>query len=308
MNERKIIFSGLDNAGKTSILFIFNKLYYFEYILHEMRPTLHIKYYRINYMETELNLWDMGGQKSYRRDYLNRKQFYFNPVDAVVYVIDTQDAARVDLALEYLREIIQVWQVSEQDLPLFFALHKSDPFLKFDKTHNQRITEIKARACEVLEDWTGSIQFVETSIFDLPSITALTGAVFSTWIPEYVQFHDVLKKHSTQPNMLATLLLGNRGEVIAEVYKHGLAQEFVHVIFNEIREIIGEIAAGGVSEGNMGLYDHRREEPVVVHVEKFLARDTEYFLVRLLLEEFDLPIEVEQKLLIQDLQRLYESI
>ena len=59
----KIIISGLDNAGKTSILTAFDKRYGFEKESLELLPTRKVVYHRTKFLDKSITFWDMGGQK-----------------------------------------------------------------------------------------------------------------------------------------------------------------------------------------------------------------------------------------------------
>ena len=49
-----------------------------------------------------MNIWDVGGQKTIRNYWKN----YFEETDAVIWVIDSADYARMDLCKQEFRQII----------------------------------------------------------------------------------------------------------------------------------------------------------------------------------------------------------
>ena len=65
----KIIISGLDNAGKTSILTALDKKYDFQKEIAELKPTIRIEYHQTMFLGNNVNIWDMGGQEQYRELY-----------------------------------------------------------------------------------------------------------------------------------------------------------------------------------------------------------------------------------------------
>ena len=85
----KIIISGLDNAGKTSILTAFDKKYDFEKEVLELEPTKRIEYQRTQFLKNSIIFWDMGGQERYRNEYLSNldaKRLYIITVNKIIFV------------------------------------------------------------------------------------------------------------------------------------------------------------------------------------------------------------------------------
>ncbi|MFX0009223.1 MAG: ADP-ribosylation factor-like protein [Candidatus Hermodarchaeota archaeon] len=62
--EYKIVFAGLDNAGKTSALIALRMKYNFYERVKDLKPTIKIDYSSFKFLKKyHVNLWDMGGQK-----------------------------------------------------------------------------------------------------------------------------------------------------------------------------------------------------------------------------------------------------
>ena len=62
----KVVLSGLDNAGKTSMLVGFKRMYGYEEEIQNLNPTLRIDYYKRDFLDLRLNFFDMGGQSKFR--------------------------------------------------------------------------------------------------------------------------------------------------------------------------------------------------------------------------------------------------
>merc|ERR1712046_465419 len=84
--EVRILMLGLDNAGKTTVL----KKLSDEDISHIM-PTQGFNIKSLVHDGFKLNVWDIGGQKTIRQYWSN----YFESSDALVYVVDSSDEARL---------------------------------------------------------------------------------------------------------------------------------------------------------------------------------------------------------------------
>ena len=72
----KVVLSGLDNAGKTSMLVSFKRMYGYEEEIHNLKPTLRIDYYKRDFLDLRLNFFDMGGQSKFREMYIKREMYF----------------------------------------------------------------------------------------------------------------------------------------------------------------------------------------------------------------------------------------
>ena len=81
MQPLKILFSGLANAGKTSILKILDNR--FEEI-PDLAPTMGIAHSVYKVLGLSINLWDMGGQTSYRQKYLLKFEENFQRTECII--------------------------------------------------------------------------------------------------------------------------------------------------------------------------------------------------------------------------------
>ena len=78
-----MIYRGLDNAGKTTIL-----LKFCGEPIDKIPPTLGFHIKSLSYGEHfKLNVWDVGGQKTIRTYWRN----YFETTDGLIWVVDSAD-------------------------------------------------------------------------------------------------------------------------------------------------------------------------------------------------------------------------
>ena len=94
----KILFLGLDNAGKTTLL---GKLATDQ--IHACRPTFHPNIEELHLGGIKLKTIDMGGHVEARRLWKD----YFTKVDGVVFIVDAADPARFDEAKHELDMLLQ---------------------------------------------------------------------------------------------------------------------------------------------------------------------------------------------------------
>lgn len=124
----KIMLMGLDNSGKSSILLSFreetNLLSYFS-----LNPTKGVNIETIKAPQSNMVIWEFGGQKRYREDHLKNFNKYLKDVEKVIFVIDIQDFERYDLSLQYFKEVIDLFVKYDIEVDISIYLHKFDPNL-----------------------------------------------------------------------------------------------------------------------------------------------------------------------------------
>ena len=115
-NKFKIIILGIQNAGKTTILY---RLSIGQLV--KTTPTIGSNVEEISYNNVKLQAWDLGGQESSRSMW----DVYFFNTDAVIYVIDTHDETYDDskdqfyklLQNDKLKNAVILIYANKQDLP-----------------------------------------------------------------------------------------------------------------------------------------------------------------------------------------------
>lgn len=90
--------SGLDNAGKTTILKKLNGE-----DIDTIEPTLGFNINTLEHRNYMLNFWDVGGQKSLRSYWRN----YFECTDGLVWVVDSADKMRLSNCKAELEVLLQ---------------------------------------------------------------------------------------------------------------------------------------------------------------------------------------------------------
>ncbi|CED85272.1 arf sar family protein [Phaffia rhodozyma] len=115
--EIKVLILGLDNAGKTTILY---KISLGEVVA--TAPTVGSNQETYVYKNLKFNLWDIGGQSSLRQSWSS----YYSKTQAVILVVDSTDRARLGLVRdelarmvgdENLRDSLLLILANKQDVP-----------------------------------------------------------------------------------------------------------------------------------------------------------------------------------------------
>ncbi|KAL9224595.1 hypothetical protein vseg_000614 [Gypsophila vaccaria] len=116
-NEARVLVLGLDNAGKTTILY---RLQMGEVI--STIPTIGFNVETVQYKNIKFQVWDLGGQTSIRPYW----RCYFPNTQAIIYVVDSSDTDRLVTAKdefhailmeEELKNAVVLIYANKQDIP-----------------------------------------------------------------------------------------------------------------------------------------------------------------------------------------------
>ncbi len=125
----KIVFFGLDQAGKTSIISYIKKkepLTVLKEHLPKTRPTVGVDFQRVQFQEIPIILTELGGQKAIRDSYMPTITNYFKDTNVAVFVIDSNAPDRFKEALEFFKAVHQKLIEHDIIIPIKIADHKAD--------------------------------------------------------------------------------------------------------------------------------------------------------------------------------------
>ena len=131
----KIIILGIQNAGKTTILYRLSLGQ-----LVQTTPTIGSNVEEISYNNVKLQAWDLGGQESTRSVW----DVYFVNTDAIIYVIDTHDTNYEEsknqfyklLENEALKNTVILIYANKQDLSGAKGVNEIIQIYELDKIKN----------------------------------------------------------------------------------------------------------------------------------------------------------------------------
>lgn len=95
--EHKVVIIGLDNAGKTTILY--------QFLMNEVvhtTPTIGSNVEEVVWKNVHFVMWDLGGQESLRSSW----NTYYNNTEFVILVLDSTDRERLHITKEELWKLM----------------------------------------------------------------------------------------------------------------------------------------------------------------------------------------------------------
>ncbi|MHA2248974.1 MAG: ADP-ribosylation factor-like protein [Candidatus Kariarchaeaceae archaeon] len=163
----KLVFTGLDQAGKTTIY----KMTMEEMSLPEAidpTPTRGIERHSNIYLDTEFQVWDLGGQKKYRETYLTKPEI-FDKARCVIYVVDIQDFHRIDESYKFYVNTLNIIKDIKPQPRMYVLFHKFDPEKSVKlKTQFYRATKLFRKADQVIQhNFKGYATSIHSNTIDL---------------------------------------------------------------------------------------------------------------------------------------------
>lgn len=223
----KILFTGLDKAGKSSFMYGVKRKY--SEIIKSL-PTKGVARSEEKIFEEQnslISVWDLGGQKKYREKYLEQSKIYLYNVDLMFFFIDIQDFKRLDESLDLFRAILKSLIELEEFPPMVVCLNKFDPDLKGSKEIFKNL-EIIAEEIRKNSD-RFFIKIFQTSIFDHWSIITAYSFGITQLSPNRELFKNQLKKFAKKTSSDAILLLNENGIILSTYSKSEISEKVFEI-------------------------------------------------------------------------------
>nr|MDO8111448.1 ADP-ribosylation factor-like protein [Candidatus Sigynarchaeota archaeon] len=219
----KIIFAGLDSAGKTSFLNTLEEKYS---TLTKIKPTLGPDRREFTIFGFTISNWDLGGQQVYRSTYLqsDQKVRYFTNINTLFFIIDVQDTKRDDEAFDYLKAIIEALKEFNEKPAIVVCWHKCDKDIETKPETITRIQQLEARVLTVLGPF--KAKTFKTSIFDKWTLLKAFSQGLISVSPKTIIIESQLKDFARKTFSSAVMLLDSNHLTLGA---HTSAQELMDV-------------------------------------------------------------------------------
>lgn len=296
--KMKIICAGLDDSGKTSFLLSVNRKFS---KLIGLKPTRGAKITSIEALGANIFLWDLGGQLSLRKKYINKAQIYLFEADLIYYFIDIKSRNRFKESIDYLQNILEVLDKMNQKTPIILILTKGDPDIIDTFLIKDNLQIIKKELGVLFNN--KPLEIHVTSIFEIFTILR----AFSSGLAKLSPNRDLIKHNldilSQGSGSLLALLLSMEGLVLADYFSPD-AKNLINVPTNEDLVNIFELSApeftrlfkifsryksGGVNEAIFNVSNS------VIYFKKIMLTESIMYLL-FLLEDENSKSEIIKKL------------
>ena len=212
----KILFTGLDEAGKTSIILSLQREFSKIAVLS---PTRGAQRRVFDFLGKEISEWDLGGQISYRISYLKNPGKFFDGTEIAIYVIDIQNKPRIPEAISYFKDVIDQFIELEIEPPIYVFLHKYDPALR-----RGALNEMENLIIDLKEQVKGAtdykeIYFYETSIYDFSSIISAMSEILLNLYPKSELIEKTIIEFAKKIDSAGVVVIDDNSLIIGAYYK-----------------------------------------------------------------------------------------
>jgi GTPase SAR1 family protein len=243
-DSKKILFAGLDNSGKTSIILCLKQGIA---SLGLVNPTYLVEMSRLKYLGYDLIQHDMGGQKMYIQSYLKEPGQYFDQADACIFVVDIQDRDRVYNAVSYFKAVLSSFSTLAIKPSIHVLLHKAERYLNEKNVSDGKTMEnLKTRMLDV-NDGRFPLDFTMTTIKSPWTITSAFAEIFNTIIGRANQFKQIINKLATATKAEFAALFDQHMIPIAQNAQGKVQDELVKQAtpaFLKVKEMLDQIKGG----------------------------------------------------------------
>jgi len=220
----KVLFTGLDNAGKTSIISVLKR----EFAqIESLTPTLGSQKRIFYFLGRAIAEFDLGGQEKYRISYLKRPNDYFANTTMTIYVIDIQEKKRFNESIDYLEKVVQTFDKLEIVPFIHVFFHKADPKLSKDQDNEfaSQIKDLKENIEKNLDY--KKIDFHTTSIYNISSILHAMSEIFLSLVPKTTLLDKILEKFAKKTNSEGVLLVDNNSLFVGSYFANTNTKDFI---------------------------------------------------------------------------------
>lgn len=219
----KILFTGLDNSGKSSIILALQSKYSRIAVLQPTRQTERTVF---TYLGKQITRWDLGGQQRYRIAYLQDPAKYFDRTSVCIFILDVQDMERVDDAISYFKGVTDGFKQLKITPPIYVFLHKADPdwMMIVDDLQENYLAPIK-RKFQDLVGSTYKLIFKNTTIFEPWTIISAFSEILLQLYPKSEVVDRSIQEFAHKLNAEGMVVMDNNALILGQYYLNDTEKE-----------------------------------------------------------------------------------
>ncbi|MHA2391215.1 MAG: ADP-ribosylation factor-like protein [Promethearchaeota archaeon] len=212
----KILFTGLDGAGKTSIILALQREFS---KIASIEPTRGAQRTTFKLLGREISEWDLGGQKNYLISYLKNPSRYFDDTEIAIYVIDILDGSRILESLSYFYDVVNKFNELKIAPPINIFFHKCDPKLIHAIEHEieNQINDIEKEIRETVNY--DNIHFFQTSIYDPYSIMSAMSNILLELYPKSELMQKTIEQYARKLNCEGLIIMDKNSIILGSSFQ-----------------------------------------------------------------------------------------
>lgn len=229
----KIPIIGIDNSGKTSIIKTFQREFK---ALSKLKPTKGIERTKINFLDKEIVIWDLGGQSKLRQKHIKKAEMNFSDFEECFYVIDIQDQSSFNDAINYFQAVRTAILEYSPDAKINIIINKLDPGMELDSDMMRLAETVEKKFSEMAKPLASDIY--HTSIFNpISVIHALSKALMgnSILMDNFgVIFSEFVEKNNFQEKIDFIIIYSDNFIEIGSYFASSIDQETMKNVAPEL--------------------------------------------------------------------------
>ncbi len=247
----KILFTGLDNSGKTSIISCLKQDIAG---LGLVNPTFLVERSTFQYLDYDLVQHDMGGQKSYLVNYLKEPGQYFDQADACIYVVDIQDVDRVNDTLNYFKDVLTQFDTLGIKPSIHVMMHKAERYMREANQSDRETIEILQARMTGAVDKRFPLTFAVTTVSEPWTVSTAFATIFNTLLGRAEQYKKAIADIAIATGATFAALFDVHGIPVAQNAQGKVQDGIVNLAtpyFLKIKEILDQLK--GVSTNKISV-------------------------------------------------------
>jgi len=227
IETEKILFTGLDNAGKTSIILALQREFS---KISSITPTRGAQRRIFDFLGRSVSEWDLGGQELYRISYIKNPGKYFDNTEVCIFCIDIRNKKRIPEALSYLDDVIKKFEELEINPPIYIFFHKFDPALERSALNEYSDLMINLKEDIKKASEYKRLYFYKTSVYDISGLIQVMSEIFLTLIEKPELLNRTLEEFANKENCESALLIDNNSLIISSFFRDNNIEELMNLI------------------------------------------------------------------------------